>query len=143
MLPNFLGYMNVAMFMLIIFFFAKHKFKEYKQLSSIFNQIGQISGKTDGELIWLDHRSNNYSEIDSILSDREEFNVPQTIFFLGPKWLYEIKKKTWKKHITVHESSLTYMQPREGFSAVIIQKKFKYEIIYEVAEYLNERRNNE
>lgn len=138
MILEVLFFINGIVFIYVVTVFIVVKFKEIKQLRSILSQTSQLVKQFNQKLIILDYKNSSYEKIDRLLSSITTDIEQQVILFQSPKWLYEVKRKTWCKHKVIHTSSLDNIQIEEGYLALLSKRKFGVEIITEVTEYLNQ-----
>ncbi|MFD2114261.1 hypothetical protein ACFSTH_14515 [Paenibacillus yanchengensis] len=138
MILKVLFFLNGIVFIFVVLVFTLVKFKETKQLRSILSQMGQLDMESNQKLVILDYKNPSYQEMDRLLSLNAPDIEEQIILFQSPKWLHEIKRKTWSKHKVIHASSLYDTHIKEGHLALISNRKYRVEIITEVTEYFNQ-----
>ncbi|MCY9764329.1 hypothetical protein M5X06_08915 [Paenibacillus alvei] len=136
MVFNTILFCNIAAFILVITLYFRKSVLVNNQYKYLLKQINEIVDNPSDKLIILNYSNPNYEKIDSLLRRDNPQVEMQIILLIAPKWLYEIKKKTWKRHITIHVSSLCNMEIGNGHTSVLINKGTDIEVVTEVMQYL-------
>ncbi|MGZ9586633.1 hypothetical protein [Paenibacillus marinisediminis] len=129
-------YCNLIFFIAIISIYIYLLKKERKKLRTILLWLNEIKPNLNATILYLDYTSENYQEIDEILSKINRFNL--LIIFKAPKWLTIVKRKKWTNHATYNSDAFdsNFYKPENSKNEIIIVDNKAIEKITEVSTWL-------